>query len=187
MILKREVLAAEARKLIEFHGDDWDSPHAIVTLHPDGEGSLRVGTWVSVDLAVAPRQLPGLIARTAAEALANSPEDPAYAFGFLMEGFGMVEPSPNASPEERERFERARVTRTFHEHPDAVESATAWVADIHGRTWCCQRRRDTGEMRESFHGPGGTLRGAVTGALIKAARATGVAAWGVPAHSGGLN
>jgi hypothetical protein len=44
MILRREVLAAEARRLIDMH-DDWDSSHAIVTLHPDEDGGLRPGTW----------------------------------------------------------------------------------------------------------------------------------------------
>lgn len=187
MILKREVMAAEARKLIEFHGDEWDQPHAIITLHPDGNGGLRAGAFAAVTLDVSPRMLPDLIASVAAEQLAEHPEDPAYALGFLMEGFGMTEPAKDATEEERERFQRARITRTFHEQPGAVESATAWVADIHGRTWCCQRRRDSGEIRETFHAPGGTLRGAVMDALVQAAMATGIAAWGMPPHAGGLN
>lgn len=96
-------------------------------------------------------------------------------------------PPPEASREERERFDRARLTRTFHEQPDAVECATAWVADIHGRTWQCAKQRDTGEVRESFHAPGVTAGGAIVNALVEAARETAVTAWGAVPHSGGLN
>lgn len=186
MILKREILAAEARKLIEFHDGDWDSMHAIVTLHPDGEGGLRAGTWAAVAQDVDPRSYPALIARLAAETQADRPEDPAYAYGALIEAFGMPTPGPDATAEYRERYERARITGTFGEQPEAVERAVAWVADIHGRSWECWKRRDTGEAGEFFRAPG-AAGGSIRGALIKAARATGVAAWGMPPHNGELN
>lgn len=177
MIIKNEVLAGEARKLIDFHGDDWDQPHAFMTLHPDGNGGLRPGAWTAIMLDVPPVALPGLIARVAAGQAAEHPEDPAYAYGFLMEGFGMTEPAASAGKEERERFTRARETRTIYQQPEAVECALAWVADIHGGVWCCQRTRGTGDVRESFYRPGKALGGAIIDALVAVARVTRVASW----------
>jgi hypothetical protein len=185
--MKREVLAAQARMLIEHHGDDWDSPHALVTLHPDGNGGLRPHTWVAIMLDIHPLQFPGLISRTASEALAKHPEDPPYAYGFLSEGFGMKDPGPDAPPEEQERFRRARDGGTFHEQPEAYETADAWVADVYGRLWHCRRYRATGEVGETFHAAGVTVAGGHVSALAAIARKTGVAAWGVAPRSGGMN
>lgn len=153
MILRREVLAGEARGLIDMH-DEWDSPHCIVTLHPDGDGGLRPGTWVCVMPDVDPRSYPSLIARAAAETQAKTPEDPAYAYAYQGEAYGMEDPGPKAPEAERERYRRARVTRTFHEQPEAMEVAIAWVADIHGRWWSCAKARKGGGLTERFHGPG---------------------------------
>lgn len=182
MILKREILAAEARRLIDDH-DEWDSAHAIVTLHPDGE-RLRPGTWVAVMPDVDPRSYPALIAKAAVEQQARMPDDPAYAYAFQGEFFGMTEPPPDASVAERERFRQARVNRTFHQQPEAVEMAIAWVADIHGRSWYCSKAREGGQVEERFYTPGGGHGGAIVDALILAAQATGAAGWGVVPHSG---
>lgn len=185
MILKREVLAAEARKLIDFHDGDWDSPHHIVTLHPDGGGGLRPGTWVTVMPDVGPSSYPSLIARAAAETQDRDPGNPAYAYAFQGEFFGLDEPGPQAPATERERFRLARVNRTFHEQPGAVELAIAWVADIHGRSWACTKTRKGGGITERFYGPGsGRTGGGIVDALIAAARTTGLAAWGVMPGSG---
>jgi hypothetical protein len=180
VILKRDILAAEARRLIDMH-DEWDSPYCIVTLHPDGEGEgLHPGTWVTVMPDVDPRSYPALIARAAAETQDRMPEDPAYAYAFQGEFFGMEDPGPKADAAERERFRKARVTRTFHEQPDATETAIAWVADVHGRTWYCAKARKDGEIAERFYRTGGGHGGAIVDALVRAGRITGMAAWGIP-------
>jgi hypothetical protein len=187
VILKRDALAAQARWLIEYHGGDWDSPHAIVTLHPDGDGGLRAGTWTTVVPGFEGGQFAGLIARIAEEQQATHPEDPAYAYGYLLEGYGMEGPGPDSTPEYRERRRRAQLTRTYHEQPDRLEVAIAWVADIHGRSWQCLMIRGEEGVQERFFGPGLAPRGLITDGLINAARATGAAAWGIAPHSGGLN
>jgi hypothetical protein len=175
LTLKREVLAAEARTLIDRH-DDWDSLHCFVTLHHDGNGGLRPGTYASINPAIHPDDYPGLITRMAAEQQAREPADPAYAYALQIEGFGL-RLSRDASPEDRDRINRARGARTIHEQPDAREVAQAWVADIHGRAWQCIKYRDTGEVTESFHAPGSGIGGQMIRALLSTAQAAGVLAW----------
>jgi hypothetical protein len=187
-IARKEALAAQARQLIDWHGDDWDAPHSIITVHPGDEGKLRIGklrigTWMMVALDVEPSSLPALLRDAAAKRLAEHPDDPPYAYGFCIEAFFLSEPSPGAGNEARLRFEQARATQALHQHPDAVEVATAWVADIHGRAWQCRRQRDTGEVTEKFYPPGSQghrAGGALVTALITTARATGITAWGLP-------
>lgn len=177
--MSRDVLAAQARQLIEAHGDDWDSPHVLVTLHPDGDDGLRAGTLTMITLDVDPATFPGLMEALAARALAEHPASPPYAYGLCIEGFGMVMPAPGASRQERELFERARATRTICRHPDATESASAWIADIHGRAWLAMLHRGASEIREEFYpADSGRIGGTLVTALVQVAVATGIAAWG---------
>ena len=175
MIAPREVLAAEARKLIEFHGEDWDSMHALISLHWD-DAAITYGTWMAIDLAISPARFPALITGAARERLDKHADDPPpYAWAFLGEFFGMTEPRPGDTAEYRDRFDRARRDRTMHEQPDATESAIAWVADVHGRLWQAAMIRGRDGIHENFYAPGRARRGGITDALIQAACVTGIA------------
>lgn len=177
MNLDGEVLAAQARALVDRHGDDWDVPHTFLTLHPDEAGGLRPGVLAMITLDVDPVDFPALIARLAANWMAEHPDDPPYAYGLMIEAFAATAPPPQASNETRKRFARARATRTFYQHPDAREIVTAWVVDVHGHSWQCTKERGTGEVTQEFYPSGSTRAGGrLVAALLQAALATGASA-----------
>lgn len=151
----KEVFAAAARKAIEDHGE-WDSLHCFMTLHWDGE-KLSAGTYAAIDPGIDPPDYPKVMAGIAAERRREHPGNPAYAYLLQIEAFGVVEPGPDAGEAERERYDRDRIGRTFHQRPDAVESAIAWCADVHGRVWSAAKRRsEPGVIHEHFYAPGKT-------------------------------
>src|ERR1700691_2370693 len=79
-----EHLAAEARKMIEFHDGNWDSLHAFATLHWDGE-KFTVGTWCAIDTGFAPGDYMGIMQKAAFEELREKPENPPYAYALQIE------------------------------------------------------------------------------------------------------
>lgn len=175
----REVLAAEARRLIEMHDDDWDSLHAFVTLHWDGQ-QVSPGTWMAIDPAIHPTRYPLLMLQAAHEQLGKDGADPPYAYALQIESFGAMQPGPDAPAAERARFEADRKGRTIHLRPDAVESAVAWVADIHGRLWCAAKIRGRDGISETFYAPGRAPGGQLINGLLAVARATATAGFGLP-------
>ena len=183
----RSVFAAFTRKAIEAH-DEWDSPHCFMTVHWDGE-SLACHTYVCVMPDIDPVDYPALMIKAAREQLEKDPDDPPYGYLLQIEGHGVKEPEPGASEEERERFNKARLGRTFHQLPDAIEVATAYCADIHGRLWVAAKRRDKpGEISENFYAPGNPkIGGQMVKGLLAVAYTTGMTAWGLPGPQGPLN
>ena len=184
----REVLAAYTRQAIEIH-DEWDSPHSFQTLHWDGE-KIACRTYACIMPDISPAQYPKVMAGIAAEQREKAPDDPAYAYLLQIESFGMTEPGPDAGEAERDRYHRARLGRTFHEQPDAVEAAVAWCADIHGRLWSAEKTRGRpGEITEHFYPPHARrVGGQMIDGLIAVAYATGMADYGLPGpHSAGAN
>ncbi len=182
----RDAFATAARLAIDRH-DEWDAPHSFETLHWDGE-KLRTMTYACIMTDIAPADYPKVMAGLAREELEKHPDDPAYGYLLQVESFGVSKPGPGASEAERERFERARLTRTFHEQPDAVEVCQVWAADVHGRLWAAtQRRNDPGHVHERFYPPGRAPRGIAIRALLDVAYATGMTWWGLPGPQGPMN
>ena len=181
----REALAAITRDVIERH-DEWDSPHQFVTWHLDGE-RLVPGTIAIIDPAMHPDDYPALMLRLALERREERPEPPAYAFLLQIEAFGVTDPGKDATPQERLQFEADRRGRTFHTRPDAVESACAWCADVHGRLWTAAKRRDREGISEEFYQPGRTPGGQMIKGLLAVAYAAGMADHGLPGPQGWLN
>lgn len=149
----RSAFAGYARQVLEDHGE-WDSPHKFLALHWDG-GKLTCGIYVCIMTDIHPDQYPALMLKTAQESLVKCPESPPYGYLLQCEAFSVTEPGPDASEEERRQYESDRAGRTFHERPDAVESAVVYCADIHGRLWSAVKlRSDPDVISESFHPPG---------------------------------
>lgn len=179
-IIPRDLLAAEARRIIERH-DEWDSLHAFATLHWDGE-NLTIGAWAFIDGAVNPPDYPAFMTALAADEMKTDP--PPVAYLLFAETFGMARPGPGASAEERRQFDEGRRNRTFHEQPGAVESATCWVADIYGRMWAASHARAHPDViSEKFYPPGTGPGGFLIKALRDIAAATGQQCHGMPGRT----
>lgn len=179
----RDVFAAAARKAIEDH-DEWDAPDAFQTLHWDGE-KLSCRTFVCVLPDVNPPDYPALMAKAAIDELTKHPDHVAYAYLLQMEMFGVSEPGPDASAQERQRYDRDRIGRTFHQRDDAIEACVAWVADVHGRLWSAAKMRNRpGRISETFYQPGQAPGGQMIRGLLAVATATGVMGYGLPGPQG---
>jgi hypothetical protein len=175
----REAFAETARKIIEAH-DEWDSLHAFITLHWDGE-NLTPGTCAAIDPAIDPAEYADLMAGMARKELDENPQDPAYGYLLQIEAFGVTMPGKDASAEERLRFDADRLGRTFHQRPDATEMAIAYCADIHGRLWTATRRRGIAGTEEQFHPPGPRQPGGrLIHGLLATAYTTGMSCYGLP-------
>ena len=180
----REFFAAATRKAIEDH-DEWDSPHWFMPLHwEDGKLSPHIVACIMPDIA--PTDYPAHMIRIAREDYEKDPDSAAYAYLLQIEAFGTTEPGPEASDEERAQYLADRLGRTFHQRADAVEMATAWCADIHGRLWeATKRRNQPGVITEHFYAPGALNRpgGQMIRGLLTVAQGTGMIAYGLPGPS----
>jgi hypothetical protein len=169
----RGVFAAAARREVEAHLE-WDAPHSFQTLHLDGDG-LTCRTMACIMTDVNPTDYPRMMAGIAAGQHDRDPGDPAYAYLLQVEAFGVTEPGPEASAVELAAYHQARRGRTFHLMPNAVETCTAWVADIHGRLWAATKTRDhPDEVHESFYRPGKAPGGPLITGLLAVAEAAGI-------------
>jgi len=187
-IAPKAALAAFTRREVENQGDDdWDGPHQLLTLH-NVDGELRVGTCATILPDMPPDAYPSLILKTAAEAMRKADEDPEFpapcAYLLQIEAF-MARIGADASEHERKRFDRDGRDRKIRDRADAVEIVSVVTADVHGRLYQAMKRRDNGEITQSFHSPLDRQKNAVTGrfadALLAAAYATGMKCWGLPA------
>lgn len=180
-IPSRDVFAAAARAEVSRH-DEWDSPHSFQTLHLD-RGSLGCRTLACIMPDIAPADYPRLMVKLAAEQHERDPRDPACGYLLQVESFGLEKPGPGASAAELAAFHAARRGRTFHEMPGAVETCTAWVADIHGRLWAATKTRDHPEhVQESFYRPGRAPGGHLIAGLLAVAETAGIMYHGMPGH-----
>lgn len=175
----RDALRAATRRALEAH-DTWDSPHAFMTLHWDGT-TVQTRTYATIMPDIAPPDYPKLMAGVAYEELAKDPDEPAVAYLLQIEAHSLREPGPEAGEAERERFHTARLTRTFHRHPDAEEAAIAYCADVHGRVWSATKwRAGPGRIDEAFYPPGRAPGGQLITGLLAVAYAVGMSAHGLP-------
>jgi hypothetical protein len=172
-------LAAEARRMIEMHGGDWDSLHAFATLHWDG-AKFSVGTWCAIDTGYAPGDYAAIMQRMSFERLREEPDNPPYAYALQIEAHVSTLP-PGSTPQERAQVSADLRAEKLHLRPDARECAEAWVADIHGNLWSARRFRDAEGIEEQFTPAAAQLPGpaAFTRPLAAAARVTGILAWGL--------
>lgn len=178
MSVPREAFAAITRQVIEHHAE-WDSPHCFMTLHRDGE-ELACRTFACIMPDMNPADYPRIMAKIASEQHEKDPADPAYGYLLQIEAHGVQDPGPAATEDERERFRADRIGRTFRQRPDAVESAVAWCADIHGRVWTAAKVRGKDGISESFYPPGKAPGGQLIRGLLAVAYATGMASHGLP-------
>ncbi len=173
-------MAAEARRMIEVHGGDWDSLHAFATLHWDGE-KFSIGTWCAIDTSYAPADYAAIMQKMSFERLQEEPENPPYAYALQIEAHVLTLP-PGATTEELAAVAADLKAEKLHHRADARECAEAWVADVHGNLWSARRFRDgDGGIEERFtpaseQAPGPAV---FTAPLVSAARATGLTAWGL--------
>lgn len=178
----RTALADATRRITEEH-TDWDSPHQFITLHWDGK-QISHGTFAVITPDVHPTIYPSVMAKIAREELEGERRDSVYAYALQIEGWGVVEPKPDASLDERVQFEADRLGRKFATRPDAVEIATTWCADVHGRAWAATKRRThPGLVEEEFWAPDTTPRpgGRMVTGLLDIAHLAGVLVHGLPA------
>lgn len=179
----REPFAAAARHAIEDH-TEWDAAHAFITFRWDG-AKLSAGTYACIMPDIEPDDYPQLMAGLALEELQKDPGDPAYAYLLQTEGYGVKPPGPDATDKERLQYRADRRQRRFHQRPDAVEIATAILADVHGRLWqASHTRSDPGVIAEKFYEPGDYPGGQLTIGLLAVARATGFIAYGLKGPEG---
>jgi hypothetical protein len=183
----RSVFAAAARAEVDRH-DRWDAPNSFQTLHLDGD-SLVCRTYACIMPDINPPDYPALMAKLAIERHDKDPRDPAYAYLLQLEGWGLGEPGPEASAAELAAYHAARVGRTFHEMPGAVETCSVWVADIHGRLWSAVKtRKHPDHVDEAFYRPGKAPGGQMITGLLAVAHATGIRYHGMPGVAApGLN
>lgn len=172
-------MAAEARRMIEMHGGDWDSLHAFATLHWNGE-KFSVGTWCAIDTGFAPGDYGKIMEKAAFERIQQEPENPPYAYALQIEAHVSTLP-PGSTAGERARVSADLRAEKLHLRPDARECAEAWVADIHGRLWSARRFRGADGIEEHYlpaHAQVPAPR-EFTGPLVRVARVTGILAWGL--------
>ncbi|QXJ25935.1 hypothetical protein AGRA3207_007504 [Actinomadura graeca] len=161
--------------------DTWDSPHLFITLHWDGQ-RLDRGSVALIPPDVHPDSYPARMTKIASNSLKGEHADTLYAFALQIEGWGVVPPDTDASAFERKRFLADQRGRRLHARPDAVEFATTFCADVHGRLWSATQRRDRDGLQESFHEPGdpGRPGGRFVRALLSIAVTTGVVVHDLP-------
>lgn len=165
-----EVLAAETRRLVTDLHDEWDAPHQFVTLRWDGE-RISYGVVACLMLDIHPAQYPQIMAGFVREQSRRRDLPPMCACAVQVESHGVTEPGPDASVAERLAYDRDRVGRTFHQRPDAIESADAWCADSYGFLWSAAKRRDDPRtIIERFYKPGTAPGGHLIAAVLAAAR-----------------
>ena len=184
-VAPRDALAAATRRVIEDHAE-WDSPHSFQTLHWDGE-KIRTQTYCCIMPDVDPLQYTDLMSKSAREQVEKDPDDPACAYLLQIECFGVTEPGPDATEAEKLQYHADRIGRTFHKRDDAVESAVAWCADVHGRVWTAAKVRGRDGITEKFYAPGRSPGGHMIRGLLSVAYATGMLAWGLPGPQGPMN
>lgn len=173
-----ELLSADARRLIDMHGGDWDSLHAFEALHWDG-ARFRVSIHAAIDTGFADSAYPGLMQEMSLKVIQASPENPPYAYALQIEGH-MSELAPGATAEEKAQMEADLKAERLHLRPGAREFAQAWVADIHGRLWAARTFRDTPGTVTEWAIPAGTrLRTPFAAGLVACARMTGLCEWGL--------
>jgi hypothetical protein len=178
-MIRREQFAAFTRRVIDGH-TEWDGLHAFMTLH-ERDGDIAVGTYAALDPAIDPNRYPAMIANLAAEQYEKDPGLLTVGYCLQIEAHGVTGPGPGATAAERETFERARITRTFHQLPTAVESAVAYTADIHGRLWTAGKIRGRDGVSEHYYPAGDRhISGQMVRALIAAALATRAVQHGLP-------
>lgn len=137
-MMPQEVMAAYVRGVLEEH-DEWDSLHQLQILGWDGENIVN-DTLVGIDPAVEPSDYPVLLPVMAAKQMEGRPQDIPYAYLLQFEGWAAV--GPGLPPSQR---------------TDRIEVAIAVCADVEGRVWMAEKRRDRpGEISEDFAGPGDT-------------------------------
>jgi hypothetical protein len=171
-------MAAEARRMIEMHGGDWDSLHAFATLHWNGE-KFSVGTWCAIDTSFAPGDYGKIMEKAAFERIQQEPENPPYAYALQIEAHVSVLPE-TAAPAELAALAADARARKLDKRPDARECAAAWVADVHGRLWQARRFRDADGIEERrFPAHAVVDPREFTGPLARVARVTGILAWGL--------
>lgn len=171
MIVPKEAFASYARSLVDGHAD-WDGEH------------LSPGVWCCILPDVDPKDYPQWMIESAGRYHEEFPGNPAVGYMLMVESWGVYEPGPDTVA--REQYERDRKARTFHLRADRFEMVCAWCADVHGRLWSADKRRDTGEVRERFQPPGLTHAGQpsfdepVIAGLLAVAYATGMQHHGLP-------
>jgi hypothetical protein len=179
MIPKRDLFATYVRDYAQAH-TRWNSPHAFQTLHLE-DGQLRPYTHAVLMQDIEPGDYSKYMLSVVASELKETPHDPPYACLLLAEGYGVIPPGPGSSPEEREAYRRADLTRTFHLHPDAREMAVVTCADIYGRVWRALKHRDhPDEVREEFFPPGQAFPDESITTILAVATNIGVVAHGLP-------
>ncbi len=143
-------LARAARHAVK--GEEWGMPAQFITLHwrlVSGDGyALRPGSMAVFTSGIEPEDYPEMMARMAVKAGEEMP-DPACAYLFSAEGWGVMMPEAGASDEEKARFERDRRMRLFHTRADRQETKTGLVADLAGRCCMATRHRGTSLVTES--------------------------------------
>lgn len=176
----RSVFAAAARREVEQFHDEWDAPHAFITLHLEADGQLAARTFGCIMTDIDPAQYTKVMAGLALQELEADRAHPAYAYLLQVEAWGADVPGPGASAAERAAFDAAARNRGFHALPGATEKCTAWVADIHGRLWSASKtRKDPQTIHEHFYRPGKDPGGPLITGLLAVARATGVMCHGL--------
>lgn len=185
----RDVFAAAARRAVEELHTEWDSPHSFQILCWDG-ANLNCRTYACLMPDIDPPKYPAMMTGLAREDHEKHPGEPAYAYLLQIECFGVTAPLPGATKDEIVQYNVDRMGRTFHQRADAVESCTAWVADIHGRLWTASKTRDKpSQINEAFYPPGKLpVGGQMINGLLAVAQATGTLSYGLPMpFSAGMN
>jgi hypothetical protein len=164
-----EALAAYTRETVDGY-DHWDTMTQFLILHWE-DGKLAASTAGAFAPDVREDQYGPFMIKIAADQYHTEPDRPACAYLLQTEGWTVTLP-PEATDEDRRRLQEAVAAGELDRLPDAVESADAWCADLHGRVWHACQVRGAASVRERYWRPGTAPRAHLTDMLLVLGQAT---------------
>lgn len=130
------------RELIDRH-EQWDTPHYFLTYYRLPDGSLRGAHVAAIDTHIGPPEYPRVLGTLLAEQLAkryieHPDAPPIVALALQYEAYGIITSAADGLTAAQEH---ARLTRTFHQLPERIETCGVITADVGGRVWWAQQCR----------------------------------------------
>lgn len=164
-----EALAEFTRETVEGY-TSWDTMTQFQILHWE-DGKITVHTVGAFAPDVHPDQYQPYMIKMAGEQYRAEPDLPACGYLLQTEGWTVNLPA-EATEAEQQQVQEMLAAGTLDQYPDAIESADAWCADLHGRVWHARQVRGETTVREEHWKPGTIQRATLTDTLLVLGAAT---------------